>query len=71
MGSLKVIKKLTDDEIVENVSGFSDPDWTKIETIHDQDRWVIQKCRLAGRLLVRLGKKKKKKNMVSQSAVYN
>ena len=45
----------------EKMQEHSNPDFGQIETIHDQERWAIQKCRLASRPMVRISRKTKNK----------
>ena len=48
------VGKLSDEDVIAKVAKISDPDWSKLETIHDQDRWLIQKGRLASRPIARV-----------------
>jgi hypothetical protein len=59
---------MSDEEVAQKASEFSDPDWSRIETIRDQERWIIQKSRLASRPLGRIGRKARDK--VSKKDVF-
>ena len=55
----KEVSKLSFEQISEKVSEFSDPDFGQMETIRDEERWIIQKSRLATRPIGRIGRKSK------------
>ena len=57
--------KLSDEDVVARVTEFSDPDWSKLETIHDQERWMLQKGRLAARPIARVRSNRNKIRDVS------
>jgi hypothetical protein len=68
ISSEKDVSELTFEQISEKVSEFSDPDFGQVETIRDEERWAIQKSRLATRPIGRIGRKSK--NQVGQFSCF-